>query len=204
MGALEPFVWPRSARILAIVFACLVSAVAGGAAAAGFAYSYAKALGDTSLANLKTQLAEKATAAANESRVLLLQQVTRANETEALLSATIAQHAEEKRQLQERIPHVSTQYIPAPGAAVKPVPRCVFTAGWVRDFNAALGVPAPRTAAAASAAEKAAWPAAGSDAELLESGVTPSDILAHAQDYGLWARSNLAQLNGLLDLQEKD
>jgi hypothetical protein len=204
MGALELIGWPRSARILAVVFACLMSAAAGGVVAGNFAYLYAKSLGDTDLANLKSQQSNTAAMAANESRVLLLQQVTRANEAEALLYATFDQYAEEKRQRQERIPHVSTQYIPAPGAAAKPVPHCVFTAGWVRDFNAALGVPAPRPGAAASAAEKAAWPAPDSDAELLESGVTPADILAHAQDYGLWASANIAQLNGLLDLREKD
>ncbi|PTS92693.1 lysis protein, partial [Pseudomonas sp. HMWF006] len=170
----------------------------------GFAFNYSKALGETDLANLKTEQAEQAKKAANESRLLLLQQVARVNEAEALMYATIDQLAEEKRQLQERIPHVTTQYIPAPGAAAKPVPHCVFTAGWVRDFNTALGVSPPRPAAAAGASEKAAWPAPGSEAELLESGVTPADILAHAQDYGLWARGNLAQLNGLLDLQEKD
>ncbi|EUB82795.1 hypothetical protein [Pseudomonas sp. GM30] len=204
MGALDQIVWPRSARILAIAFACLLSALAGGAATAGFAFSYAKALGDTDLANLKTEQAEQAAKAANESRLLLLQQVARVNEAEALMYATIDQLAEEKRQLQERIPHVTTQYIPAPGAAAKPVPHCVFTAGWLRDYNTALGVPAPRSGAADSASEKAARPAPGTDAELLESGVTPADILAHAQDYGEWARTNLAQLNELLDLREKD
>ncbi|MNT91688.1 hypothetical protein D3C72_2328300 [compost metagenome] len=80
----------------------------------------------------------------------------------------------------------------------------MFTAGWLRDYNAALGVPAPRSGTADAASEKAAWPAPGTDAELLESGVTPADILAHAQDYGEWARTNLAQLNELLDLREKD
>ncbi|POA25653.1 MULTISPECIES: lysis protein [unclassified Pseudomonas] len=204
MGALDQIVWPRSARIIAIVFACLLSALAGGGATAGFAFSYAKALGETDLANLKTEQAQQATKAANESRLLLLQQVARVNEAEALMYATIDQLAEEKRQLQERIPHVTTQYIPAPGAAAKPVPHCVFTAGWLRDYNAALGVPAPRSGAADPASEKTARPAPGTDAELLESGVTPADILAHAQDYGEWARTNLAQLNELLDLREKD
>lgn len=202
MGALDLIGWPRSARILAVVFACQMSAAGGGVVAGNFAYLYAKSLGDTALANLKNQQSDTAAVAANESRALLLQQVTRANEAEALLYATIGQHAEEKRQRQERIPHVSTQYISAPGAAAKPIPRCVFTAGWLRDFNAALGVSAPRSGAAASAAEKATRPAPGSDAELLESSVTAADILAHAQDYGLWARANLAQLNGLLDLQK--
>jgi|SRR5471030_160083 len=204
MGALDSIVWPRPARILAIAFACLLSAIAGGAATAGFAFNYATALGDTDLANLKTQQAERATTAANESRVLLLQQVARVNETEAQVYAAIDQFAEEKRQLQERIPHVTTQYISAPGAAAKPVPHCVFTAGWLRDYNAALGVPPPRAGAADAASKKAAWPAPGTNAELLESGVTPADILAHAQDYGEWARTNLVQLNELLDLREKD
>lgn len=204
MGALDQIVWPRAARILTIAFACLMSVIAGGAATAGFAFNYAKALGDTDLANLKTQQADEAATAANENRLLLLQQVARVNEAEALLYATIDQYAEEKRQLQERIPHVTTQYIPAPGAAAKPVPHCMFTAGWLRDYNAALGVPAPKARATNAAAEKTARPTPGTDAELLESGVTPADILAHAQDYGEWSRTNLAQLNELLDLREKD
>ncbi|EOJ3014111.1 TPA: lysis protein, partial [Pseudomonas aeruginosa] len=41
-----------------------------------------------------------------------------------------------------------------------------------------------------------------SDAELLESGVTPADILAFAQDYGAWSLRNLAQLNALLEQGE--
>ncbi|PTT64750.1 lysis protein, partial [Pseudomonas sp. HMWF007] len=110
MGALDQIVWPRPARILAIAFACLLSALAGGAATGGFAFNYSKALGETDLANLKTEQAEQAKKAANESRLLLLQQVARVNEAEALMYATIDQLAEEKRQLQERIPHVTTQY----------------------------------------------------------------------------------------------
>lgn len=80
----------------------------------------------------------------------------------------------------------------------------MFTAGWVRDFNLALGAGLSTAGASASTtrAAQAAWPAPGTDSELLESGVTPADILAHAQDYGRWARNNLAQLNALLDLQK--
>ncbi|APC14543.1 lysis protein [Pseudomonas frederiksbergensis] len=204
MGALDQLVWPLPARLAAVGFACALSAAAAGSIAYGFGFRYAASLGDTGLANLKTEHAEQARVAESANRLQLLQQVTRANETEALLLDVMSQHAEEKRQLQERISHVTTQYRPAPGAAAQPIPRCVFTAGWLRDYNAALGVPAPRPGAAATAAEQAAWPTPGTDAELLESGVTPADILAHAQDYGLWARTNLVQLNGLLDLQKKD
>jgi len=190
--------------MLVAVLACVISAAAAGSIAYGFGYRYAEAQGKTNLSNLVAQQAEQALAAEGANRLQLLQQVARANEAESLLLTTFDRHAEEKRLLQERIPHVTTNYIPAPGAVAKPIPRCVFTVGWLRDFNTALGVPAPGPGAALTAAEKAAWPTPGTDAELLESGVTPADILAHAQDYGVWARANLAQLNALLDLQEKD
>lgn len=190
--------------LLVAGLACVISAAAAGSIAYGFGFRYAEALGNSNLQTLKTTHAEQVGAAEKENRLQLLQQVARANEVESLLFATFDRHAEEKRQLQERIPHVTTQYIAAPGAVAKPIPRCVFTAGWLRDFNTALGVPAPGPGTTVTAAEKAAWPTPGADAELLESGVTPADILAHAQDYGLWARSNLTQLNALLDLQEKD
>lgn len=182
------------------VLACVVSAAVAGS----IGFGYADALGAADLAKLKSTHAEQALTAETANRVQLLQQVTRATEAEALLFATFDRFTEEKRQLQERIPHVTTQYIAAPGAVAKPIPRCVFTAGWLRDYNTALGVPAPGSGSIATTSAKAAWPATGTDAELLESGVTPADILAHAQDYGVWARSNLAQLNALLDLQEKD
>ncbi|WP_371356128.1 lysis protein [Pseudomonas chlororaphis] len=190
--------------LLVAGLACVISAAAAGSIAYGFGFRYAEALGNSDLQSFKATQAVQAGAAEKENRLQLLQQVTRANEAEALLLTTLDRHAEEKRQLQERIPHVTTKYIPAPGAIAKPIPRCVFTAGWLRDFNTALGVPAPGPGTAVTAAEKAAWPATGSEAELLESGVTPADILAHAQDYGLWARSILAQFNALLALQEKD
>ncbi|UVM52195.1 lysis protein [Pseudomonas sp. B21-015] len=204
MGALEQLVWPIPARLAVVALACILSAAAAGSVAYGFGFRYAASLGDTELANLKAEHAEQARIAESANRLQLLQQVTRANKTEDLLLDVMTRHAEEKRQLQERIPHVTTQYIAAPGAAAKPIPHCVFTAGWLRDYNTALGVPTPRPGTVAPTAEKAAWPATGTEAELLESGVTPADILAHAQDYGVWARSNLAQLNALLDLQEKD
>lgn len=182
------------------VLACVISAAAAGS----IGFGYADALGAADLAKLKSTHAEQTLTAETANRVQLLQQVTRATEAEALLFATFDRFTEEKRQLQERIPHVTTQYISAPGAVAQPIPRCVFTAGWLRDYNTALGVPAPGQGTAATTSKKTAWPATGTDAELLESGVTPADILAHAQDYGVWARSNLAQLNALLDLQEKD
>ncbi|MDH1055613.1 lysis protein [Aquipseudomonas alcaligenes] len=182
----------------------LICICAAGSIGYGFGARHAEAQGNASLERLKAEHAEQARQAAIDSRVQLLQQVERANQAEALLLSQQAGHDQDHQQLQERIPHVTTVYRPAPAAAPVVIPRCVFTAGWVRDFNLALGAGLPATGGGAATAgpAQAAWPAPGTDAELLESGVTPADILAHAQDYGRWARNNLAQLNALLDLQK--
>lgn len=204
MDALERLVWPLPARLAVVALACVLSASAAGSIAYGFGFRYAESQGAKALSDLKTKHAEQALAAESANRLQLLQQVARANESESLLFNLMEQYTQEKKLLQERIPHVTTQYRTAPGAVTQPIPRCVFTAGWLRDFNTALGVPAPGPGSTATQPAQAPWATPGTDAELLESGVTPADILAHAQDYGLWVRTNLAQLNGLLDLQEKD
>lgn len=195
---------PLSNGLAWALAACVLSAAASGSIGYGFGFRHAQALGDTKLEQLKTKNAVQSEANAKQSQDQLLAQVIRANAADALLIQLQVQHQTELQQLQERIPHVTTQYRPAPGAATQPIPRCVFTAGWLRDYNAALGVPAATQSTTASHAQTTPSAAPGSDAELLESGVTPADILAHAQDYGVWARNNLAQLNALLDLQEKD
>lgn len=184
--------------------ACLICVAASGSIGYGFGARYAEAQGTVRLEKLTSQHAEQARAAATDSRVQLLQQVTRANQAEALLLEQMDRHTQDQQQLLERIPHVTTTYRPTLAAAPVAIPHCVFTAGWLRDYNLALGVPAPAAGTAAAVANQAAWPTPGTDAELLASGVTPADILAHAQDYGRWARDNLAQLNQLLDLQKKD
>lgn len=183
---------------------CLICICAAGSIGYGFGARYAEAQGNARLERLKAEHAEQARQMSIDSRVQLLQQVERANQAEALLLSQQDGHDQDHQQLQERIPHVTTVYRPAPAAAPVVIPRCVFTAGWVRDFNLALGagLSAAGVGTATAGPAQAAWPAPGTDAELLESGVTPADILAHAQDYGLWARNNLAQLNALLDLQK--
>ncbi|RRW38502.1 lysis protein [Ectopseudomonas oleovorans] len=201
---LERLSTPLPSGITLGLLACLVIGAAGAGIGYGFGARHAEAQGNASLERLKAEHAEQARQAAIDSRVQLLQQVERANQAEALLLSQQAGHDQDHQQLQERIPHVTTVYRPAPAAAPVVIPRCVFTAGWVRDFNLALGAGLPATGGGAATAgpAQAAWPAPGTDAELLESGVTPADILAHAQDYGRWARNNLAQLNALLDLQK--
>lgn len=191
--------WPIG---LALIFwACMLAAEMGGDRSG---YVRAKAEGDKALSD---QLAEQAglrEAAAQEALVLYRQQVARVSEAESLMLSAQDNLAAAQKKLQERIPNVTTVYVPTRGAAPVSIPRAVFTCGWLRDYNAALGasVPVPAACTAYAGSKEKAWPAAGSDAELLASGVTPADILAHVQDYGLWAQSNLVQLNELIDLFE--
>ena len=169
-------------------------------------YRTAKAEGESALQSLRLEYSEQSRRAAQEHLAHYRQQVERANQAEQLFLDGQAQIQQLQSQLnQERIAHVSTQYRPTAGAAPVPTPRFVVTCGWLRDYNAALGasVPAPARCRVAAGAEAGAWPSTGADAELLESGVSAADILAHARDYGAWALTNLAQLNALLDLHKE-
>lgn len=56
------------------------------------------------------------------------------------LLSTNAENAKLSDDLKKRVPRVSTVYIEKPGAAPAPLPDRPFTAGWVRDYNAALGL----------------------------------------------------------------
>ncbi|MFJ4141435.1 lysis protein [Pseudomonas sp. NPDC089734] len=203
MGVVEALKWLLDRWQIVLIIAILVVAYFYGQSQWAEGYNKAQAEGTAAIAVLKKQYSEQAFEVASKAHSDLLLQVTRAQAAEESLLGQYTLHAKEVEQLKDRIAHVTIQYKPGPSLAARPVPHCVFTAGWLRDYNTALGVSPASTGAAVTVAEKAAWPTPGTDAELLESGVTPADILAHAQDYGRWARNNLAQLNALLDLQKE-
>lgn len=184
------------------LLACLVCGAAGAGIGYGFGFRQADALGTARLETLTRQHAEQALAAAEQSLLRYRQQVERANQAEALMLADRTRHAEHVQQLQERIPHVTTLYRPTAAAAPVAIPYCVFTVGWLRDYNTALGVPGAATGPVASHAGPAPWAAAGTDAELLPAGVSPADILAHAHDYGRWASNAASQVTALLNTRE--
>ncbi len=98
----------------------------------------------------------------------------------------------------KEVPRVTTVYRPAPGAAEQPLPRCVFTAGFVRVWNSALDPGLPGVADGAGQAPAAPDPAA----DELDSGVDQAAILgnhdANAQQCGAIAD----QLNAVLDFEE--
>ena len=188
--------------VLLALLGCLVCGAAGGGVGYGFGYRHAEALGNAALQKERTTQAQQALAAEQQARIELQQQVTRANAAEAQLLADQATHAKQVTELEGRIAHVSAQYRRTPDQAPEPVPHRVFTVGWLRDYNAALGVPGALAGPVASRYGTAPFAAPGTDAELLESGVSPADILAHAQDYGRWARGLASQVTALLTLRK--
>lgn len=188
---------------LNVLLAALVLAGATGllAGAAGYALGHrvATADGDAALAKLRKDNAEAAAKAADDARLRLVAEVERNNRLAQALADEKAAHAQEKQSLLRRIANVTTVYVPAPGLAPQPLPRAVFTAGFVREYNAAIGLPAAGTGAAAAGAGGTPEAAQAPDAWLRDSGLSQADILAHIADYGERCRNLEAQVNRLLD-----
>ncbi|MGC8382951.1 lysis protein [Pseudomonas aeruginosa] len=126
---------------------CGAAVVIHGSASYDRGYTTGRAEGDAALLNLQLQHTNERTQALQDSLVQYKQQVARANQAEEQLLQVQQQLTDTRNQLQERIAHVSTAYRAAPGAAPTAIPRCVFTRGWVRDFNTALGAGLPATGA---------------------------------------------------------
>ncbi|ATE60150.1 lysis protein [Thauera sinica] len=144
-------------------------------------------------------------AAAEAARQALAAEVVRGNDLAAQLQADRAGFEAERKSLQAAIRDVTTQYQPAPGADLRPIPPCIITRGWLRDYNAAIGadLSGADPAAPGGGTGSASIAAAGADAGLLlDSGVTPADILAHIVDYGSRCQGYAAQANRLIDRWE--
>lgn len=201
MGVLEAL--RRYAPVL-LAFAWAISVLIAFTAGDKGATAREHAVGNEALARLERQYADQRADLAQANLSALQEQAERVDQVVRQLQQTQQQLSDAHQELQERIPNVTTVYLPGPAAKPAPIPRCVFTAGWVRDFNLALGgADLPTTAPATNTAvhDAPAWPAPGSTQELLESGVSPADILAFAQDYGRWALGIRAQL---IAFQHKD
>lgn len=124
----------------------------------------------------------------------------RAQLAEAALAQQRAAHAREATHLKQEITRVTTQYRTALDAALSDRPGDVFTVGFVRLYNAALGAGGDRALPEAGLAGGAAAPPA--PAEALDSGVRQRDILGHIVEYGQRCRGLEAQLNALIDVIE--
>lgn len=197
--------WRNGAARLAVPLLVALLAAAGGAYGG---YRYAKASGD---ARLQTVLAAHATAQAHaeqQAAQRLTEQVRRGNALARQQQRTLAQLARVQKQLQRNIPHVTTVYQSAPGAALQPLPRTVFTRGAVRLFNQSFGSvdPCPERAATGNA-DTASATEAGTDSglcrdALADSHVSQADLAQWLVDLGQQCQSEREQLIRLIELVE--
>ncbi|NYT80894.1 lysis protein [Alcaligenaceae bacterium] len=187
----------------------VLKALAGVAAAAALAiagywqgYEKADALGRAELADIRRQHADALTAAHTVAHERYVGEVEYGLRLAKQLAGEREAYAAERKELLGRISDVTTVYVPHEGAAPVQLPRCVFTTGFVREYNAALGLSTPSAGAPAAGAAAAPRSAAALGAGLRESGVTQADILAHIADYGQRCRGVEAQLGRVLDYVE--
>lgn len=167
-------------------------AIFGGGYWAG--YSRADNARKAEVAALTAGYAEAYAKAERQAREHLEEEIQRANLLAVQLMGEKKRLAVQTQDFTRRIRHAAQA-----GAA-----GCRFGPDFVRLYNEALGYPGggalPQDAGAAGA-DHAAGPAPAAGPGLLPTrAVTPEDLLAHACDYGAWARGMRAQLAALGEL----
>ncbi|MFP2263681.1 aldo-keto reductase family protein [Citrobacter braakii] len=175
----------------------------------------AKRDGDAALSRMqsafdtyKTEQTTLENAALRESAKRYQDQVISGYLAEGSYLAQIAQLESQNQQLQRQINNVTQRWIDEKGKS-HPI-ECVFTRGFVRQYNAALGYDDAYVDAGHSDAVAPAGTGAGeaprqpeaSDARLRDSGVSQRDVLANIIDNAKQCRVWRSQINGLLDERE--
>ncbi|EDQ2494216.1 hypothetical protein PK12_004916 [Salmonella enterica subsp. enterica] len=170
--------------------------------------------GQVQLAQLQSRFESYRREAAEQQNAALLAwqqryqaQVAAGHRADADFQMKKAELERENDGLKQQIADVTRQWVDEKGR-YHPV-KCVFTRGFVQQYNAALGFPASPGAGhhgSAAAASGGAGGAAG-DADtavtrLRDSGVSQADVLASVTDNARRCRVWRAQVNGLLDYLE--
>lgn len=193
----SPFITTRLQAALASLGLVAITMLAAGSGGYWLGHGRAQATGDAALAKLQRSHATAVAAATAQALAKERELAATAHQLGFQLLQAQARHAADTDQLKRSIPRVTSQYRPAPGAPLQPVPQCVFTHGFVGVYNAAIGAADLPAADTAAGAADAANPAAALDA-----GLQQADILAHITDYGQRCRDIASQLNRLLDWHE--
>lgn len=131
-------------------------------------------------------------------------QVAAAHKADTDFQAKKQQLERENADLKKQIADVTRRWVDESGKS-HPV-KCVFTRGFVQQYNAALGVTATgspghpgTTAAAASGTGKTPRATDTALARLRDSGVSQADVLANLTDNARQCRVWREQVNSLLD-----
>ena len=136
------------------------------------------------------------------------EQVAAGQQAETSYLEQIAQLESQNKQLQGQINDVTQRWIDEKGKS-HPI-ECVFTRGFVRQYNAALGYDDASVDSGHAGSATTAIPGTGTaprppeapDAGLRNSGVSQRDVLANIIDNAKQCRIWRSQINGLLDERE--
>lgn len=136
------------------------------------------------------------------------EQVAAGHQAEADYLEQVSLLENQNQQLKEKIDDVTQRWIDEKGKS-HPI-ECVFTRGFVRQYNAALGYDdasvdtghSNATAAADTGTGAASGQPEAADAGLRNSGVSQRDVLANIIDNARQCRVWRGQINGLLDERE--
>lgn len=131
-------------------------------------------------------------------------QVAAAHQADADFQAKKQQLERENADLKKQIADVTRHWVDEKGKH-HPI-ECVFTRGFVQQYNAALGVYAGDGGVSAATGSASAGNTTGATdtalARLRDSGVTQADVLANVTDNARQCRVWREQVNGLLDYTE--
>ncbi|WP_312375787.1 DNA-packaging protein [Pseudomonas oryzihabitans] len=204
----------KAAAPFLILLACLALAVIALHAYRTTAYdegfAVAKTHGEAALDKLKAEYAQERQAqaeagkgAAERAAQALAAEVQRGNELALALDAKKAELRTTTERLTGEVARVTTLYRRARDAQPEPLPAAVFTLGYGRLWNEALGLAASGigTGLSASAASGRADAQASGAAtpDDLASTLTPALLLANHIRNGETASACRAQLNALID-----
>ncbi|WP_410499690.1 hypothetical protein [Chitinibacter sp. S2-10] len=185
---------PKAVAVKALV--CLGIGAAGFGVGAYVAWDWTSAHAKNEIADLKIERQDEVIASFVAAQAGRDAAELRANAISIELAHARNALAETRVQLSRNIQRVTTVYRPAPNATPVPLPACVFTTGFVHDWNAANGIEQADQAASGAADQASAAEEADG---LYPSGVTQSDILTNHIDNATRCRAIESQLSGLID-----
>lgn len=167
--------------IFAALFSCFICSVGG------YFYGYS-----TAKEAHETQQSKAIAAAEQTLRKVYEQQLATANNSVTTLRQQKATLAKTANELEKRIAHVSR-------------PDCPVTRGFVGLYNRAIGadLPADNATARTDRAPSTTQTADPSKHDTTISDVNQQDILRHVVDYGGRCQAIEAQLNQLIEFEEK-
>ncbi|EAM6405842.1 hypothetical protein HHZ14_004456 [Salmonella enterica] len=199
---------------IALVLAVIVAFAAAWLDGYGAGRTDGRQYGRQQLAQLQSQFDTYKRESAEQQKEALMviigrynDQIAAAHKADADFQAKKQQLERENADLKKQIADVTRQWVDEKGKR-HPI-ECVFTRGFVQQYNAALGVTGTHnaghhesTAAASASAGKTTGTTDTALARLRDSGVSQADILANVTDNARQCRVWREQVNGLLDYTE--